>query len=429
MASKYYLGALVLAGLVLAGGCGGGGETPAPATPAPIAPAPAAPAAPAPAAPAPVAPAEPPAAAPPIPTPDPSDVDALLSQSGNPVYAEITRYSSWLSTHSDSAAALTADKTKADNIVSWQMPHGGFYKLPAKYNATWNGSDERSEWSGANNVELGTIDNEATVNEIMFLGNVYARTGITAYRDSARKALDFILNMQYPSGGFPQVYPARTGTLYSNYVTFNDNAMVRALVLLDHAVKQKAPLDGDLFTSAQRARIAPAIDLAVGYILNAQIVQNGVKTVWCAQHDPANFEPRGARSYELPSKSGKESAQIVAFLMTRPQSAAVAASVKAAIAWYKNSEVQLENTAYEKTNSKATNTSPFIAKTGATTWYRFYDLAANTGFFSGRLPSDDPPGAGKQYDIMNVEAERRYGYEWGGGYGSSLFGYTNKVGY
>ena len=43
-----------------------------------------------------------------------------------------------------------------------------------------------------------------------------------AYRDSARKAMDFILNMQYSSGGFPQVYPARTGTSYSNHLTFND---------------------------------------------------------------------------------------------------------------------------------------------------------------------------------------------------------------
>jgi hypothetical protein len=56
------------------------------------------------------------------------------------------------------------------------MPHGGFYKLPAKYSAKWNGSATRSEWYGANKVELGTIDNDATVTEIMFLANVYGRT-------------------------------------------------------------------------------------------------------------------------------------------------------------------------------------------------------------------------------------------------------------
>jgi PelA/Pel-15E family pectate lyase len=310
--------------------CGGGGSAPA-ATPTAAA---TTPTAPTPTPPPVVAPAPAPAEAP--PAAGLAANEPLLSQTGNPAYKEIARYTSWLSTDSDPATALAADKTKADNIVSWQMPHGGFYKLPSWYSAKWNGTAERSEWFGANKVELGTIDNDGTVTEIMFLANVYGRTGTVAYRDSARKALDFILNMQYPSGGFPQVYPARTGTTYSNYVTFNDNAMVRALILLDQAAQQKAPLNGDLFTSAQRARLEPALALAVGYILNAQIVQNGVKTVWCAQHDPVNFAPLGARSYELPSKSGKESAQIVAFLMTRPQSAAIAASVKAAIAWYKS---------------------------------------------------------------------------------------------
>jgi hypothetical protein len=30
---------------------------------------------------------------------------------------------------------------------------------------------------------------------------------------------------------------------------------------------------------------------------------------------------------------------------------------------------------------------------------------------------------------MEIEPERRYGYEWGGSYGSSLFTYTDKIGY
>ena len=70
-----------------------------------------------------------------------------------------------------------------------------------------------------------------------------SRSGNVVYRDSARKALDFILIVQYPLGGLPQAYPARTGTTYSKYVTFNDNAMVRALILLDQAEQQEAPLD------------------------------------------------------------------------------------------------------------------------------------------------------------------------------------------
>jgi len=353
----------------------------------------------------------------------------MLDQTGNPVYALLNNYTSWLSKSTDPAARLAADRTKADNIVTWQMPHGGFYKQPAWYAAPWNGVAARSEWLGANGVELGTIDNQATVTEIMFLANVYARTGDLKYRDSARRAIDFLLNMQYSTGGFPQVYPKR-GTTYSNYVTFNDDAMIRVLVLFDQAQKRTAPLDGDLVTDMQRSRMGFETKMAVQYILKSQIVQNGVRTVWCAQHDPATYAPLGARSYELPSKSGSESARVVEFLMAQPQTAEVAAAAKAAVAWYRSSATQIHDTIYDSVTTKVANTSPFVYKAGAPTlWYRFYDLGLDTGFFSGRLPTDNPPGTGKQYDIMLVEPERRYGYQWAGAYGTPVINYANKVGY
>ena len=352
----------------------------------------------------------------------------LLPQAGNPINGELAGYKRLLGKHADRAAALAADIALADNIVSWQMPHGGFYKLTAWYAAPWNGSAPRSGWFG-NGVELGTIDNNATVTEILVLADVYARSGKAAYRDSARKALDFVLNMQYPSGGFPQVYPSRGPKSYSNHVTFNDDAMVRALLLLDQAARREAPLGGDVFTDAQRARLDAAIERAVDFILKAQIVQDGVKTVWCAQHDPVTYAPVTGRSYELPSKSGAESSRIVEFLMTRPQTPQVADAVKAALAWYRRGAVQLKDTAFDPRTTRAAGISPFVASPGTTTWYRFYDLATDTGFFSGRLPTDNPPGVGKQYDIMKIGAESRYTYQWGGSYGTPLLAYAETVGY
>jgi PelA/Pel-15E family pectate lyase len=224
----------------------------------------------------------------------------VLDQTGNFIYQQLETYKTWLSTASGDAAKLTADRTFADNMLSWQIPNGGFDKGGlTRYAARWNGSAPRSAWTGVNGVEVGTIDNDATVTEIMFLADVYKRSGATTYRDGARRALDFILTMQYPGGGFPQVNPARENVAYSSYVTFNDDAMARALVLLYQATRQVAPLDGDLFTADQRSRAATAITRGVGYILAAQIEQGGTKTVWCAQHDPDTYEPRGARSYEL----------------------------------------------------------------------------------------------------------------------------------
>lgn len=353
----------------------------------------------------------------------------VLPQNGNPINSELGSYKRWLSRNSSHAAALDEDKALADNIVSWQMPHGGFYKLPEKYKAKWNGTDQRSGWLSREKVELGTIDNGATVSEILVLADVHGRSGNAAYRDSARKAVEFLLTMQYPTGGFPQVYPARTGVPYSNHVTFNDNAMIRVLRLFDDAVQQRAPFTGDIFTPDQRARMAQANERAVDFILKAQIVQDGVRTVWCAQHDEVSYAPTTGRSYELPSKSGQESVLIIAFLMSRPQTPAVAEAAKAGLAWYRRSAVQAKDTAFDPGATKAAGANPFVHRPGSTTWFRFYDLATDTPFFSGRLPTDNPPGTGKQYDIMKVGAESRYTYQWGGNYGERIFAYAARVGY
>jgi PelA/Pel-15E family pectate lyase len=355
----------------------------------------------------------------------------IPNQAGNPLVKIVSGYTGWLSTASTDAAKLTADQTLADNAITWQMPHGGWFKYgKAKYAAAWNGSEPRADWTGANSVELGTIDNSGTVTEIMFLADVYRRSNNTKYRDAARKGLDFIFTMQTANGGFPQVYPQRPNS-YSNNVTFNDDAMVRVLGMLDLAAQQKAPFTADTFSAAQLTKIPAAISKAVDYILKAQIVQGGVKTVWCAQHDPSSYAAVGARSYELPSKSGSESIGVVGFLLSQPQTAAVKAAAQAAIAWYKSDAVKVANTAYVSRPSGNTDDSynPIQSKAGSTLWYRFYDLDKDTGFFSGRLPTDDPPGTGKKYNIMDIEAERRYGYQWGGSYGTTLFAYTDKIGY
>src|SRR5207237_4388611 len=106
-----------------------------------------------------------------------------LDQTGNPLGGIVTTYTRWLSTAAGDPAKLAADQTLADNMITWQLPHGGFYKNDvAAYAAPWDGVAPRSGWFGANNVELGTIDNSATVTEAMFLADVYRRNGLAKYR-------------------------------------------------------------------------------------------------------------------------------------------------------------------------------------------------------------------------------------------------------
>ena len=122
---------------------------------------------------------------------------------------------------------------------------------------------------------------------------------------------------------------------------------------------------------------------------------------------------------------------MIAFLLSQPQTPEIKAAAQAAIAWYKSDAVKVADTAYVSRPSSNTDDSynPIQPRVGSTMWYRFYDLEQDVGFFSGRLASDNPPGTGKQYDIMDIEAERRYGYQWGGSYGTELFTYSDRVGY
>ncbi|MBB3063519.1 pectate lyase [Microbulbifer rhizosphaerae] len=317
----------------------------------------------------------------------------LLSQEGNPVHDRFNRYlTEWsLSTN------------QADIILSYQYDNGGWPKNQS-YSSMGSGG------SGP-----ATIDNGATTLEMTYMAEMYKRTGNTTYRDSARRAMDYLLEMQYSTGGWPQFYPLRGG--YSDHVTFNDNAMTRVLTALYHAERGSAPFDTDVFNSSDRAQFRTAIDKGVEYTLRAQWRQNGALTVWCAQHGATDYLPKAARAYELESLSGSESVEIIAFLMTQPQTPEIEAAVKSALAWYRSPNTILEDYTYDKSTAEKIISSP-----GDRMWYRFYDLDTNQGFFSDR-------DGGKYYDIMEISEERREGYSWGGGYGERIISYAESVGY
>lgn len=323
----------------------------------------------------------------------PTEIKALLDKFRD--YSTLTKASS-------------APETYAVNITTWQMSHGGFSKaMETKYKSPWDGKASLSSWYSGT-TPLGMFDNNATVMEMQFLANQYKvstnAANKTKFKNSVNKAADFILTAQHASGSWPQVYPQRTGTTYSNMATYNDNAMVRVMTLVQDIVNKKAPFDSDIIDETRRAKLKTALAKSVEFALKAQIINGGKRTVWCQQHDPVSFKPVGARAYELPSKSGSESAGVLAFLMNWPdQTATVQDAVKSGLAWYKATRVA---------NLKWSNGN-FVAASGASMWYRFYNVEDDKYFFSDR-------DGIKLYNINDVEAERRTGYQWAGDYGSKL---------
>lgn len=296
------------------------------------------------------------------------------------------------------------------NMTTWQISNGGFYKAMAdKYKSAYT-SGNKSEWRSKDGGDLGTIDNNATIQEMRLLAVRYKETTNSNYKNtfksSFNKALNFILTMQRSTGGLPQVWPKRGN--YSDHVTLNDNAMVRAMVTMMDIANRTSPFDSDIIDDATRNKMKSALDKAVDYLLKAQIVNNGNLTVWCAQHDTANYAPRPARAYELESKSGSESAGVVWFLMNWPeQTEAIQKAVKGAIAWYKKTRV-----VGLYFNKKA---GTFEQRDGNVLWYRFYEVNNDNYFFCDRDGAST-----KTQDFMKISEERRTGYQWAGDYGSAL---------
>ncbi|WP_084618043.1 pectate lyase [Cellvibrio sp. OA-2007] len=319
----------------------------------------------------------------------------MLTLDGNPA-------ASWLN-----KSRTKWNTSRADVVLSYQQSNGGWPK----------NLDYNSVSTGNGGSDSGTIDNGATITEMVYLAEVYKNGGTTKYRDSVRKAANFLINSQYSTGALPQFYPLKGG--YADHATFNDNGMAYALTVLDFAANKRAPFDTDVFSDADRAKFKTAVTKGVDYILKAQWKQNGKLTAWCAQHGATDYLPKKARAYELESLSGSESVGVIAFLMTQPQTAQIQTAVKAGLNWFNSPNTYLEGYTYD--SSKA-STNPIAPKAGSRMWYRFYDLNTNRGFFSDRDGS-------KFYDITLMSEERRTGYSWGGSYGESIISFAQKVGY
>lgn len=295
------------------------------------------------------------------------------------------------------------------NMTTWQIENGGFYKAMAdKYKSAYSGG-QKSEWRAKDGGDLGTIDNNATIQEMRLLAVRYKETTNNnykvAFKTSFNKAVNFLLTMQRSKGGLPQVWPKRGN--YSDQITLNDNAMIRAIVTMMDIANKMSPFDSDIIDETTRSKMQGALDKAIDYLLKAQIVNNGNLTVWCAQHDTNSLAPVGARAYELPSKSGNESMGVVWFLMNWPkQTEAIQNAVKGAISWYKKN--RLKDKAFSKT-------AGVVDKSGSSLWFRFYEVNSDDYFYCDRDGAST-----KTQDFMKISEERRTGYQWAGDYGSAI---------
>jgi PelA/Pel-15E family pectate lyase len=241
---------------------------------------------------------------------------------------------------------------------------------------------------------------------------VYQATGIERFKDAFLKGLDYILEAQYDNGGWPQRYPNPSG--YSRHITFNDGTMIGVLNLLRDVAGKKPPYTFD--DEDRCRRVERAIQKGIECILKCQIIANGRKTAWCAQHDEKTFVPKKARSYELASISGAESVGIVRFLMRieNPDPEIIEA-VQAAVAWFDKARLEGIKQIREQDQSKPRGFDKVIVQDASAPpiWARFYDIKTNKPIFCSR---DGIPKA----TLAEISYERRNGYSWLGYYATNL---------
>jgi PelA/Pel-15E family pectate lyase len=290
----------------------------------------------------------------------------------------------------------------ADNVLLYQRSSGGWPK-----NIDMAGvlsQKARAEVAADKSKTDSTIDNGATYTQLSFLAAIFNTTKETRFRDSFIKGFDYLIKAQYPIGGWPQYYPNLTG--YYTHITYNDEAMVGVMELLD-GVAGKSPVYS-FVDEDRRLQAKQAVEKGVECILKTQIIVDGRRTAWCAQHDEVTLAPAPARTYEKVSLSGSETVGIVRFLMKieRP-SPQIRESIEAAIAWLE--QVKLTGI---KLVEKPDPTLPrgfdrvvVNDSRAAPLWARFYELGTNRPIFSGR---DSIIKA----SLAEIEYERRTGYNW-----------------
>lgn len=265
----------------------------------------------------------------------------------------------------------------AEIILSYQTPTGGWSKAIDYATGVRPAGTHWTSQSGLGWHYCGTLDNRSTTEQIRFLAHLHTAKPRDQYRDGAIRGLRWLLDAQFPNGGWPQVYPLESG--YHEAITLNDGAMMHAMQLLQEVGDGKSPFEW--VDESIRKEAAAASTKGIACLIRAQVVIDSKPTVWCAQHAPITLLPVAARLKEPPSLSGGESADLVKYFMrSAPDSPAIRDSIAAACDWFETHKI----TGLKKTKNERGKTDYVPdTTTNDVLWARFYDLKTQKPIFAG----------------------------------------------
>ena len=327
-------------------------------------------------------------------------------------------------TKSDYGLPKVADAPKqitqnevAERMLLAQRSIGGWAKTldgktqPPPYDKEWDATLSASIADDAGRNDA-TIDNNATIREITHLAKAFNETSNEKYKNAAEKGIEYLLKMQYANGGFPQFYPDSSN--YRKHITYNDNAMTRALDALNDVANAKMPFEKVGISYREKAK--KAVEKGIDCILKTQIIVNGEPTIWCAQHHYQTLEPIKARAFELASFSGNESVGIIEFLMKIDNpTPSVKKAISNGVAFLEKLKITGIKTERIKDAALPVGEDVIVKQdpNANPIWARFYDLDTQKPFFCGR-------DGIKKATLAEIENERRAHYGWYGNWPEKL---------
>jgi len=309
----------------------------------------------------------------------------------------------------DLSAQVKKD-TLAEKMLLYQLPVGGWGKqLEDKSVVNYNTPIDKSLLRKIKSTgdDHATIDNNATSREINALMKAYSETKNPDYLKAAEKGIRYLLTMQYENGGFPQYYPNKG--LYRKQITFNDNAMINALTVLYNTAEGK----NDFIAVDQKLKeqSKKAVKKGIECILKTQVLQNGKPTIWADQYNEITLQPDKARAFEPISLATAESVGILRFLMLQPVTPEIEKSVRSAVKWF--TENDIEGYSYNVVKQNGKTVRVLAEDKNSVVWARFYDIHDNRPLFGDRDGS-------VKYNYNEVSEERRNGYSWFGDFAKKL---------
>lgn len=130
-----------------------------------------------------------------------------------------------------------------------------------------------------------TFDDAGTSEAMQFLLRLYVEKRDPRWRPALTKAIDFVLESQYPIGGWPQRYPhSESYPAYARLITFNDDVAAENIRFLLMA-----------YQALGETRVKDAIIRGMNAFLVTQ--QGAPQPGWALQYT-LDLQPSGARSYE-----------------------------------------------------------------------------------------------------------------------------------